>query len=75
MHRYFKLVDGNGSWRWDKDPLLFTEDISGNAGCHLDWFTTVERTIAFALCRRDPCSACTLVNTHLRQHLQTKNIE
>ena len=46
--RYFNPVDGNGSWRWVEEPLPLTEDISGNAGCHLDWFTTVERTIALA---------------------------
>ena len=46
--RYFNPVDGNGSWRWVEEPLLLTEDVSGNAGCHLDWFTTVERTIALA---------------------------
>ncbi len=46
--RYFNPVDGNGSWRWVEEPLPLTEDVSGNAGCHLDWFTTVERTIALA---------------------------
>ena len=46
--RYFNPVDGNGSWRWVEEPLPLTEDISGNAGCHLGWFTTVERTIALA---------------------------
>ncbi len=52
-----------------------TEDISGNAGYNLDWFTMVERTITLAWRRRDPRSACTLVNTRPRQHLQPKNIE
>ena len=46
--RYFNPVDGNGSWRWVEEPLPLTEDISGNAGCHLDWFTKVEQTIALA---------------------------
>ena len=46
--RYFNPVDGNGSWRWVKEPLPLTEDVSGNTGCHLDWFTTVERTSTLA---------------------------
>ena len=46
--RYFNPVDGNGSWRWVEEPLPLTEDVCGNAGCHLDWCTTVERTIALA---------------------------
>ena len=48
MRGYFNPVDGNGSWRWVKKPLPLTEDVSGNAGCRLDWFTTVEQTIALA---------------------------
>ncbi len=46
--RYFNPVDGNGSWRWVKESLPLTEDVSGNTGCHLDWFTTVERTSTLA---------------------------
>ena len=58
--RYFNPV--SGIWSWAPKIMSLGEDEMGNSGYSLNWFTSVERTIALAWCRRGVGSTSTLLN-------------
>jgi hypothetical protein len=58
--RYFNPV--SGIWSWSPEIMSLGEDEMGNSGYALDWFTSVERAIALAWCRRGGGSTSTIRN-------------